>query len=82
MMAVTDKVEKEEKAEKEFKFPVEHFQAYIAKGAVPEGGALSKDQVNYLLFEYYENGYKLLDTHFVGQNEFGLGVLYVLVLDD
>lgn len=59
---------------------------YIAKGMIlgdepPAGmGAWTVKMVNELLDEYYRLGYRIVNTHYLGENPEGFGMLYVLHL--
>lgn len=57
---------------------VHHYLRYIAKG-MPLEGSVSAEQVNMELSGWYAKGYRILSTHYLGENPEGYGVLYVLV---
>jgi hypothetical protein len=61
--------------------PVYTFQVYVAFG-MPSEGSWSPREVEGFLWSKYNEGYKLHSTHYIGQNPEGLGMVYVLTLND
>ena len=64
--------------------PVKHVLRAISQQGItdPDGQYFSVDVVEARLAEYYDQGYKLFDTHYVGNVPEGnsIVVLYILVL--
>lgn len=84
-MAITDSATEDVKVTKEaspavFKFPVQMMVQYISTNVLPEAGAQQKETVLLKLKDYYDQGYELFETHYIGQNEFGIGIVYILKL--
>lgn len=67
--------------EKESTLPfVKQVIRYISRtGGDPQSGHYSVFDVDAYLSEWVEKGYELFNTHYLGENPEGFGVLYVLV---
>lgn len=61
---------------------VKQIVRYLAKTGHTLEQAYAVADVDYYLTEWIDKGYKLFNTHYLGENPEGFGVLYVLVLDD
>lgn len=57
---------------------VHHVVRGIAKGMAVEG-TTSAEELNMYLSEWYAKGYRLFNTHFLGENPEAYLMLYVLV---
>lgn len=54
---------------------------YVSRGAPnPEARHYSVDEVDEYLGFWISQGYKLFNTHYLGENPEGFGVLYILVM--
>jgi hypothetical protein len=54
-------------------------QRYIAVGT-PQGGSVMVDDLQSYISSFLKLGYKLFNTHYIGQTPEGLGVIFILVL--
>ena len=60
---------------------VKQLQRVIAKDlSGMQHGALSIEQVDALLSSWFDKGYKLFNTHYIGESPDGYSMIYVLVL--
>ena len=61
--------------------PVKIVVRYISKTSIPEEGSWTLDEVEGYLWSFYDQGYKLKETHYIGENPAGVGIVFVLALD-
>ena len=61
---------------------VKQIVRYLSTSGQYDEGAEPVWAVDQYLDAWYQQGYVLKDTHYMGQNPEGIGVLYVLVLKD
>lgn len=64
--------------------PVKIVVRYISKSGRfdPNSGAWTVEAVEGYLSTFYEQGYELFQTHYLGENPEGLGMVFVLKLKD
>lgn len=51
---------------------------YISIESRPDGGSQAVDAIDAYVGSWIDLGYKLVSTHYIGQNPNGIGIIYIL----